>query len=125
VTKPFARWMRTTTLRERDLCDAVFEIASGLVDADLGGHVLKKRVALSGRGKRSGARVLIGTNLGSRWFFLFGFGKNERDDIDDDEFVALKVLAKRLLDLSDDHLANDLSLGNLKEICDETKPHHH
>ncbi len=49
MTKPFARWMRTTALRESDLCDAVIEIASGLVDADLGGYVFKKRLALPGR----------------------------------------------------------------------------
>jgi hypothetical protein len=45
--------------------------------------------------------------------------------VDDDELAALKVIASRLLDLGDDHLANDLNLGTLKEICDETKPHHH
>ena len=52
------------------LCAAVEEMASGLVDADLGGHVYKKRVPVPGRGKRGGARTIIGSNLGDRWFFL-------------------------------------------------------
>jgi hypothetical protein len=125
MAKTFARWMRKTTLREEDLCNAVIEMASGLVDADLGGHVLKKRLAVPGRGRRSGARVLIGTNLGDRWFFLFGFEKNERDDINDDELATLQGMASRLLDLSESHLATDLGLGSLREICNETKPHPH
>ena len=59
------------------------EMADGLVDADLGGGVYKKRVAMPGRGKRGGARVLLGSSLGTRWFFLYGFEKNERATIDD------------------------------------------
>ena len=57
----------------------------GLVDADLGGHVVKKRIALPGRGKRGGARTIVATRMTDRWFFLFGFSKNERSDIDKDE----------------------------------------
>ena len=57
----------------------------GLIDADLGGGIVKKRVGLAGRGKRSGARTLIATNKGDRWFFVFGFEKNERANIGDDE----------------------------------------
>jgi hypothetical protein len=45
---------------------AVEETAAGLIDADLGGRVYKKRVPLPGRGKRGGARTLIGTDLGER-----------------------------------------------------------
>lgn len=57
-------------LADDALIQAVSEMAQGLVDADLGGHVVKKRVALPGRGKRRGARTIVATNLGDRWFFL-------------------------------------------------------
>lgn len=56
-------------------------MGQGLIDAELGGHVVKKRVAVPGRGKRGGPRTLVGTNFRNRWFFMFGFEKNERGDI--------------------------------------------
>lgn len=80
-TRHFARWMRKTELTDSALCAAVSEMAAGLIDADLGGGVLKKRVALPGRGKSGSARTLVATNKGVRWFFVFGFEKNERASI--------------------------------------------
>ncbi|WP_255437727.1 type II toxin-antitoxin system RelE/ParE family toxin [Comamonas flocculans] len=92
-TRYFQRWMRKTELADAALCKAVQEMAAGLIDADLGGGVVKKRVGLAGRGKRGGVRTLLATNKGSRWFFVFGFEKNERDNISDDELQALKDYA--------------------------------
>jgi hypothetical protein len=123
-TRSFARWMRKTELSDAALCAAVVEMASGLIDADLGGGVLKKRVALPGRGKSGSARTLVATNRGSRWFFVFGFEKNERANIDDKELEAVQRLAADLLKLDakqiDAHLARDA----LAEIChhDQTRP---
>lgn len=104
------------------LCTAVEEISAGLVDASLGGNVYKKRVQLPGRGKRGGARVLIGTNLGDRWFFLFGFSKNEFATIEDRELTALQKLAAALLGLDETLLRQALGSGELMEICREEKP---
>ena len=59
------RWLRKSPLSERDLCNAIDEMVTGLIDADLGGHIFKQRVAPLGRGKSGSARVLIGTNLGA------------------------------------------------------------
>ena len=59
VTRYFSRWMRGTELTEQSLCAAVVEMESGLIDADLGSSVVKKRVALPGRGKRGGVRTLV------------------------------------------------------------------
>jgi hypothetical protein len=67
--------MRKSDLSDQDLCKAVSEMEQGLIDAHLGGYVVKKRVALAGRGKRGGARTLVATNLEDRCFFLFGFEK--------------------------------------------------
>ncbi len=106
------------------MCEAVAEMTSGLIDADLGGKVYKKRLALPGRGKRGGGRVIVGTNLGDRWFFLYGFEKNERASIDDRELAALQKLAGALLKLDARQLALEQDSGNLMEICHETaKPH--
>ena len=73
--------MRKTELTESALCLAVTEMSNGLIDADLGSGVLKKRVAMPGRGKSGSARTLLATNRASRWFFAFGFEKNERANV--------------------------------------------
>jgi hypothetical protein len=96
-TRHFSRWMRKTDLTDGALCAAVAEMAQGLIDADLGGHIVKKRVAIAGRGKRGGARTLIATNKGTRWFFVYGFEKNERANVSDDEVQALQGVAVELL----------------------------
>ncbi len=79
------------------LCNAVAEMAQGLIDADLGGGVVKKRIGLAGRGKRGGARILVATNKEDRWFLVFGFEKNERANVADDELAALQDIAAQLL----------------------------
>lgn len=125
-TKTFSRWLRKTTLSERHLCNAVAEMSAGLIEADLGGHVFKKRVAAPGRGKSGSARVVVATNLGNRWFFVYGFEKNERANIDDRELAAFQQLAGVLLRLDAGRLAAEQELGNLTEIChEEAKPNSH
>jgi hypothetical protein len=70
----------------------------------LGGGLFKKRIARPGQGKRSGFRTLVATNRGDQWFFVFGFPKNERSNIDKNEEEALKKLAFELLSLSSEAL---------------------
>jgi hypothetical protein len=118
-TRPFYRWMRKTERTDAVLCQAVQEMVLGLIDADLGGGVVKKRVGLAGRGKRSGARTLVATKLGHRWFFLFGFEKNERANITTEEKEALQALAQDLLACADHELDIQLADGSLQEICHE------
>jgi len=116
-TRPFSRWMRKTALSDTALCAAVDEMAAGLIDADLGGGLVKKRVALPGRGKSGSARTLVATNKGSRWFFVFGFEKNERANVDDKALEALQMLAADLLQLDAKELDAQLTSDVLKEIC--------
>lgn len=113
-TRHFSRWMRKTELTDGALCAAVAEMAHGLIDADLGGGVVKKRVGLAGRGKRGGARTLVATNRGDRWFFVYGFAKNDRANIADDELEVLQGIAEQLLVLTDlqlDAAVEDSSLN--------------
>lgn len=76
----------------------------------------KKRVAITGRGKRGGARTLIATRMQDRWFFVFGFNKNERDNISGDELKYLQQLARDLLSLSDQQLEIAVNAGELLEV---------
>ena len=101
------------------LCKAVEEMENGLVDADLGGSVFKKRIALPGRGKSGGARTLIATNKANRWIFLYGFEKNERDNITRPELVFLYGVAHDMLGCSDETLSNAIAQEELEEICCE------
>jgi hypothetical protein len=119
-TRHFTRWMRKSELTDSALCRAVSEMVAGLVDADLGGGVVKKRVALPGRGKSGSARTLLATNKASRWFFVFGFEKNEKDNISTAELEALQRVATDLLRLNTDELAAHISSAALKEICHDS-----
>ena len=109
--------MRKAGLSDTALLDAVSDMAR-LVDANLGGHVFKKRVALSGQGKLGGARTIVATKMADRWFFLFGFNKNERANIDKDELKVLQKVAKDLLAFNEHQLAVALSVGEITEVCD-------
>lgn len=103
--KAFSKWAVKEGISDRALLDAVKEIALGLVDADLGGHVLKKRVATGGGGKRGGARTLLAYKADENTFFIYGFAKNARANIKDDELLGLKELAKELLAYTNRELA--------------------
>ena len=120
-TRHFARWMRKTALTNPALCKAVAEMAEGLIDADLGGDVVKKRVALPGRGKSSGERTLVATRRGTRWFFIFGFEKNDRANISDVELDGLQSLALDLLARNGRDLDEAIAEGVLLEICHDHK----
>lgn len=111
--------MRKTELTDSGLCEAVLEMTQGLIDADLGGGVVKKRVGLAGRGKRAGARTLVATNKGNRWFFLFGFEKNDRANISTEEKEALQAVAQDLLARTAKELETQVEDGTLQEICDD------
>ena len=116
-TRFFCRWMRKTELTDEALCAAVAEMRQGLIDADLGGGVVKKRVGLASRGKKGGARTLLATNKGDRWFFLYGFEKKTRGNISDDELEALQEVAEQLLKRTNHELDSMVSDGALEGIC--------
>jgi hypothetical protein len=118
-TRQFAHWMTKTELTDVLLLTAVCEMEQGLIDAELGGGIVKKRIALKGKGKRGSTRTLIATNKHNRWFFIFGFEKNERANISDKELKYLKQLANSLLKNSDSDLLIALENKTLLEISHE------
>jgi hypothetical protein len=118
-TRYFSRWMEKTELTDALLLNAVEEMECGLIDADLGSGVFKKRVALPNRGKSGSVRTLIATNKNDRWFFMLGFEKNQRDNINEKEFRFLKDFAADLLTISEPKLLNSLKSKDLLEISNE------
>jgi len=120
-TKTFTRWSRKAGISDEVLCTAVDEMTQGLIDADLGGRVYKKRVPVPGRGKRGGARTIIGSNLEDRWFFLYGFEKKDRTTVDTRALAALQAIAGALLALDAKLLEKAVVEGELEEISNEEK----
>lgn len=115
-TKHFSRWMRKTELTDKALCKAVKEMSNGLIDADLSGGIVKKRVGVAGKGKRGGVRTIVATNRGNRWFFVYGVEKNTRSNITTKEKEALQYLAEDLLGLSTEQLKAAVEDKYLEEI---------
>ena len=113
------RWGRKQGLTKPRLCGAGRGRTAGLFDDDLGGGVLKKRIARPGQGKSGGFRTLVATNKGNRWIFVFGFPKNARSNIDQDEEEALKELAAHLLSRTAQAIGEAQRAGELMEVdCD-------
>jgi hypothetical protein len=108
--------MRRNKVTDHDLIAATEQMADGLIDAHLGGHVVKKRVELQGRGKSSGARTIVATQFGPRWIYLFGFEKNERSNIDGRELKALEELAKSYLELNAAETKSAIDEGKLIDL---------
>lgn len=118
--RDFARWQVGERLPNIVLCKAVKEMEGGLIDADLGGFLYKKRVARPGGGKSGGYRTLLSAQIGGRYVFLHGFPKSDKANITQDERKALQYAGRVFLDLSTENLAKALQAGVLFEVrCDE------
>jgi hypothetical protein len=116
----FTRWQAGEKLPDTALCKAVKEMERGLIDADLGGHLYKKRVARPGGGKSGGYRTLLSARIGSRYVFLHGFPKSDKANITQDEKKALQFAGKVFLDLPAEDLSKALQAGVLLEVhCEQ------
>ena len=115
-TKSFVRFARRERIADAALCEAVQRAARGLIDADLGGGVIKQRVARPGQGRSGGFRVLIAYRRDVRSVFLYGFAKSERDNVDDDELETVRDIAKGWLAASTDQIAKALADGLINEV---------
>jgi hypothetical protein len=113
--KAFARFQRKERISDASLLKAVRSAEEGLVDADLGGGLIKQRIARAGQGKSGGYRTVIAFRRGERAVFLFGFAKNERSNIDDDELDEFRRLAHVYLHLSANKIAALIENNELME----------
>ena len=71
--KAFHKWATKEGLNNKALLEAVTEIEKGLIDANLGGHLYKQRVAVGGKGKSGGVRILLAYKPADKVFFIYGF----------------------------------------------------
>lgn len=118
--KDFARWQLGEKLPDAALCKAVQEMESGLIDAELGGSLYKKRVARLGGGKSGGYRTLLSAKIGSRYVFLHGFRKSDKANITQEEKRALQFAGKVFLELPAEALSKALQSAVLLEVhCEQ------
>ena len=118
-TKLFAKFARREHISDARLAEAVTRAGEGLVDANLGGGIIKQRVARKGQGRSGGYRTLIAYRVGDFAVFLFGYAKSERANISDDELSGLQIIAGQWLG-DEGRLNKDLVAGILIEVKHES-----
>ena len=117
-TKEFARFARREHISDSRLIDAANRAKRSLIDADLGGGLIKQRVARQGEGRGGGYRTLMAFRTGTRIVFLYGFAKSERDNIGPDELVYWRRIATAALTLDEKLLRSMLNQRELMEVTD-------
>ena len=115
-TRLFDRWASREGVTDEALLTAVDEIERGLVDARLGGHLVKKRVAIGGRGKRAGVRTILAYKQGDRVFFLDGFAKKDKDNVSVDALRELKRRAVRWIGYNEAEIKYHIDNGRVMEV---------
>ncbi|MFL0693733.1 MAG: type II toxin-antitoxin system RelE/ParE family toxin [Agrobacterium tumefaciens] len=116
ATKWMVRFARKQRIAEFSLREAIDRAECGLVDADLGGGLIKQRVARSGQGRSGGYRMIVAYREGDRAVFLYGFAKSEQENIDPDELLTLREIGAAWLAADDAMLAKALSDGTVQEV---------
>lgn len=114
------KWIVRFTERERiaddSLNEAIERAARGLVDADLGGGIIKQRVARPGQGRSGGYRMLIAYRAENRAVFLYGYAKRERENIEPDELITLREVGASWLEADDKRIAEAIEEKALQEV---------
>ena len=118
--KWFVRFASKEGIEDRKLWEAIKAAERGTIDADLGGGVIKQRVARDGGGKSGGYRTIILYRKGDRAFFVYGFPKSERENISPSELREFKKLAEVMLDMTSKQIEDQVTAGHLQKVaCDE------
>jgi hypothetical protein len=115
-TKWFVRFARKEGISNTNISDAVLEMEKGLYEADLGGGLIKKRVARPEEGKSGGYRTVVAYREGKRSVFLYGFPKNDKGNLSDLELKDLKKISKSILQFSEADISRAIKEGEIKEV---------
>ena len=91
----------------------------GLIDADLGGGVIKQRIARKGQGRSGGFRSIVLFRRGELAFFVYGFAKSDRQNLRRDELEAFRLLADEMLKLNEAGLQAALANGTIIEVTND------
>ena len=117
--KWFVRFARREKVTDESLKEAIMRAERGLIDADLGHGIIKQRVARPGRGRSAGYRMAVAYRAGDRAVFLYGFAKNEQDNIAPGELMTLREIGEAWLGADKTRIAHALDEEVLQEIGHE------
>ena len=121
MTREFAKWANKHGVSISDLARVLDEVESGGFEADLGGHVIKKRIRFQGQGKSGSGRTIICFKKADRAIFVHGFAKNEKGNVSKKEMIAFRRVAEILLTLSVEQIAHSICMGTFIEVVDHEK----
>ena len=116
MTKHFLKWVSKQKIPDDELSIALQEVCNGIYEANLGGHIYKKRIRFAGQGKSGSGRTIACYKKESRVVFIHGFSKNEKSNLSSKELFAFKELAKILLSFSESEIDTAVQNGDLKEV---------
>lgn len=117
----FARFAHRVRIDDKSLSEAIARAARGLIDADLGGGLIKQRIARRGRGRSGGYRMIVAYRMKERAVFLYGFAKNERENIGAGELEDLRLVARGWLEATSAQIAAALADGAIEEVQHDEK----
>ncbi len=112
----FVRFARRANLSDEQLQAALAQASRGLIDADLGGGVIKQRIARPGEGKSGGYRTIVLYRQGDRAFFVYGYAKSCEANIRPADLIQFRKMAALVLSLSEDDLARAVRHGVFEEV---------
>ena len=115
-SKAFGRFARSQDITDEDLCEAIDRAERGLIDANLGGLVIKQRIAREGEGKSGGFRSIIFFKSGDKAIFVHGFEKSAKANIATVELKEYKAAAKIILKYSDEQMNTAVARGAFIEV---------
>lgn len=117
----FAKFASREGISDATLIAAIDQANRGLIDADLGGGLIKQRVAREGGGKSGGYRTLVFFRHEERAIFAFGFAKSDKANLSAAELKVYKQAAKIVLALTQAQIAIEVSEGRLLEVNDDAQ----
>ncbi len=112
----FARFARRSQISDEQLKVALAQASRGLIDADLGGGVIKQRIARPGEGKSGGYRTIVLYRQGERAFFVYGYAKSCEANIRQADLLQFRKMATLVQSLSDEDLALALAHSVFEEV---------
>ncbi len=114
--KPFARFAKKAKITDPDLWKAALQANEGIVDANLGGGVIKQRIARPGEGKSGGSRTIILFRKDDRAVYVFGFEKKDMANISADDLVAFRQYAVKYLGYTAAEMLRLVENGTLYQV---------
>ncbi|MCF6776230.1 type II toxin-antitoxin system RelE/ParE family toxin [Thiotrichales bacterium 19X7-9] len=119
--KWFDRFCKKQNITDKKLLKLISNIENGKIDVDYGGFVIKQRLARDNQGKSGGYRNIILYRSGDKAFFVYGYAKKDKDNLNNEEVSAFREMATELLKLSEDNINKLIKQSKLIEVKQDEK----